>query len=94
MPVRRGVRACRDHQTEEMRRWASIDSKLDALRAKYGEGHGGELFDPKFRRVADKIFSKSGTGLAPYAGMPTFLTAPYREISMPKIRISATCRSR
>jgi agmatinase len=56
-------------------------TKLDALRAKYGESHGGELFDPKFRRVADKIFSKSGTRVAPYSGIPTFLAAPYREIS-------------
>jgi len=54
--------------------------KLEALRAKYGEGHGGELFDPRFRRVADKIFSKSGTRLAPYSGVPTFLSAPYRQI--------------
>lgn len=51
--------------------------KLDALKAKYGESHGGELSDPKFRRVADKIFSKGGTRLAPYAGIPTFLAAPY-----------------
>ena len=47
--------------------------KLDALRRKYGESHGGEMFDPKFRKVADKIFSKSGTRLAPYSGIPTFL---------------------
>jgi agmatinase len=53
---------------------------LDALRKKYGESHGGELFDPRFRRVADKIFSKSGTRLAPYAGVPTFLSAPYRQV--------------
>ena len=55
--------------------------KLEALRRKYGESHGGEMFDPKFRRVADKIFSKSGTRLAPYSGIPTFLAAPYREIA-------------
>ena len=48
------------------------NSRLEALRAKYGESHGGELFDPKFRRVADKIFSKSGTRVAPYSGIPTF----------------------
>ncbi|TIX50884.1 MAG: agmatinase, partial [Mesorhizobium sp.] len=42
--------------------------KLEALRRKYGESHGGEMFDPKSRRVADKIFSKSGTRLAPYSG--------------------------
>jgi agmatinase len=55
-------------------------SKLDALRKKYGESHGGELFDPRFRRVADKIFSGSGTRMAPYAGVPTFLSAPYRAV--------------
>ena len=54
--------------------------RLDALRAKYGEAHGGEMFDPEFRKVADKIFSKSGTRAAPYAGLPTFLTAPYHPI--------------
>lgn len=54
--------------------------KLDELRKKYGEGHGGDLFDPKFRRVADKIFNKAGTRLAPYSGIPTFLSAPYREV--------------
>ena len=37
---------------------------------------------PKFRRVADKIFSKSGTRPPPYSGIPTFLTAPYREIAV------------
>ena len=55
-------------------------AKLDELRGKYGESHGGELFDPRFRRVADKIFTESGTRLAPYSGIPTFLTAPYLEI--------------
>ncbi len=53
------------------------NEKLDALRSKYGESHGGELFNPQFRRVADKIFTKAGTRLAPYSGVPTFLTAPY-----------------
>jgi guanidinopropionase len=54
--------------------------KLDELRKKYGQGHGGDLFDPKFRRVADKIFNKAGTRLAPYSGVPTFLTAPYLQV--------------
>ncbi len=56
------------------------EDKLNELRAKYGESHGGELFDPTFRKVADKIFSKAGTRLAPYAGMPTFLTAPHMPV--------------
>ncbi|UEM05912.1 agmatinase [Skermanella rosea] len=54
--------------------------ELERLRAKYGQLHGGEVFDPTFRKVADTIFSKSGTRLAPYAGMPTFLSAPHRPI--------------
>jgi guanidinopropionase len=58
--------------------------KLEALQKKYGESHGGELFNPNFRRVADKIFSKGGTRLAPYSGVPTFLTAPYRQVDNEK----------
>lgn len=56
------------------------DTKLEELRAKYGESHGGDIFDPAFRKVADKIFNKSGTRLAPYAGVPTFLSAPYMPV--------------
>ena len=58
------------------------ESKLEALRDKYGEGHGGELFDPKFRAVADRIFTEDGTRTAPYAGLSTFLDAPYRPLDM------------
>jgi len=54
--------------------------KLEALRRKYAEGHGGDIFDPRFRRVAAKIFSESGTRQAPYAGVPTLLNAPYRQV--------------
>ncbi|MCQ4630280.1 agmatinase [Shinella sp. CPCC 100929] len=54
--------------------------KLDELKAKYGASHGGELFDPAFRKVADKIFTKNGTRLAPFAGVPTFLSAPYMPV--------------
>ena len=56
------------------------DSKLNELKAKYGEAHGGEMFDPTFRKVADKIFSKNGTRLAPYSGVPTFLMAPHMPV--------------
>lgn len=55
-------------------------SKLDELKAKYGASHGGEMFDPAFRKVAEKIFTKNGTRLAPYAGVPTFLSAPYMPV--------------
>jgi agmatinase len=55
-------------------------SRLEALRSRYGEGHGGQLHDPRFQRVADRIFSKSGTRAAPYAGVSTLLDAPLRQI--------------
>lgn len=54
--------------------------RLAALKAKYDSGHGGDIFDPRFRRVADRIFSASGTRVAPYAGMPTLLDAPHRQV--------------
>ncbi|MBX3577548.1 MAG: agmatinase [Rhizobiaceae bacterium] len=53
---------------------------LEALRRKYQDAGGGDVFDPKFKRVAEKVFSKTGTRTAPYAGMPTFLSAPHRPI--------------
>ena len=56
------------------------DDKLKDLRAKYGTGHGGNLYDPDFRKVAEKIFSKSGSRIAPYAGVPTFLSAPFMQV--------------
>ena len=56
------------------------EGRLDGLRAKYGEGHGGQIHDPVYARVAANIFSESGTRLPPYAGQLTFLAAPYREI--------------
>jgi agmatinase len=54
--------------------------RLEALRAKFGDAHGGQTFDPEFQKVADKIFSKSGTRMAPFAGVSTFLAAPYRPV--------------
>ncbi|MVA20981.1 agmatinase [Agrobacterium vitis] len=56
------------------------NEKLDALRRKYGGETGGEVFDPRFKRVAEKIFDSKGTRLAPYSGIPTFLSAPYRQV--------------
>ncbi|MFC2969714.1 agmatinase [Acidimangrovimonas pyrenivorans] len=54
-------------------------AELERLRAKYGADQGGETHDPEFARVADKIFS-GGKRPAPYAGVPTFLTAPHRPV--------------
>ena len=60
------------------------EDKLAALRKKYSQGHGGDIFDPAHRRVADRIFDASGTRTAPYAGIPTLLDAPLREIDSKK----------
>lgn len=56
------------------------ESELRRLREAYGEAGGGEVRDPAFRRVAERIFSKSGTRVAPFAGVSTFLDAPLRPI--------------
>ncbi|TIL61863.1 MAG: agmatinase, partial [Mesorhizobium sp.] len=56
------------------------NERLRALHNKYREGYSGEPFNPKFRRVANKISSVPGSGGAPYAGIPTFLDAPCRPI--------------
>ncbi len=55
--------------------------RLEQLRAEFVDSSGGEIFDEKFRKVAEKIISKSGTRLAPYAGVPTFLSAPYMQVA-------------
>jgi guanidinopropionase len=49
---------------------------LERLRAKYSGGQDGGTFDPRFRRVVDRLF-KDGTRSAPYSGVPTLLAAPY-----------------
>ncbi|MBB4006001.1 agmatinase [Allorhizobium taibaishanense] len=54
--------------------------KLEALRRKYGSEGGSDVFDPRFKRVADKIFDSKGTRLAPYAGISTFLSAPLLQV--------------
>ena len=55
-------------------------ASLERLRKKYNDTKGGQVFDPEFRKVAERIFDKSGTRLAPFAGLPTFLALPYRPV--------------
>jgi agmatinase len=58
---------------------------LKRLREKYGEAAGaGKIHDPAFRKVAEKIIDPKGTRVAPYAGVPTFLAAPLRQIDWAK----------
>ncbi|WP_414717264.1 agmatinase [Steroidobacter cummioxidans] len=51
--------------------------ELQRLRAKYSGDNDKTTYDPRFRRVVDQIFSNDGTRDAPYAGVPTFMSAQY-----------------
>jgi len=55
-------------------------AELERLRAKYADDPGGRVHDPKFARVAERIFSR-GSRPAPFVGVPTFLTAPHRPVA-------------
>ena len=53
-------------------------AKLEALRARYATGKGGEFFDPAFRRVAEGQFSHGDRRVWPFANPATFLAQPFR----------------
>jgi agmatinase len=50
--------------------------QLSALREKFSDD---KFHDPACAKVADKVF-RSGTRAAPYAGIPTLLSAPLRNV--------------
>lgn len=54
--------------------------RLAALRARFGGDNEAAIHDAHFRAVAANIIDNSGTRSAPYAGMPTLLDAPARNI--------------
>jgi guanidinopropionase len=51
---------------------------LAALRAKYANAKGSDVFDPEFKKVVSLVFKSSGSRKLPYSGVSTFLGAPYR----------------
>jgi guanidinopropionase len=53
-------------------------SKLAALRRKYADAKGSDVSDPVFRKVVSLLFPGGDRRSLPYAGVPTFLDAPYR----------------
>jgi guanidinopropionase len=56
-----------------------LDSnKLDALRRKYGDAKGGDIFDPEFSAVASQVFSSPERRQWPFANPATLLGAPFR----------------
>ncbi|MFI4988010.1 MAG: agmatinase [Alphaproteobacteria bacterium] len=54
------------------------DAKLAALRAKYADAKGSDVFDAEFKKVVSLVFKNAGERRLPYADVSTFLAAPYR----------------
>ena len=54
------------------------ESKLKALRARYANALGGEMFDPKFKAVAEQQFASGDRRKWPFADVATLLGARYR----------------
>jgi agmatinase len=52
--------------------------KLDALRRKYSDNKGGDIFDPEFAAVAAQVFTDPERRKWPFSDPATFLGAPYR----------------
>jgi agmatinase len=50
---------------------------LDRLRRRYGSAGGGDIHDPRFKAVADRIFHGSDARKWPFAGPATFIDAPF-----------------
>ena len=52
------------------------EAHLMALREKYGNASGGDIFDPHFTSVAEAQFTGGDKRKWPFAGIPTLLDAP------------------
>ena len=50
-------------------------AKLDALRAKYADAKGGDIYNPDFSAVASTVFTASDRRQWPFAGVATLLGA-------------------
>lgn len=53
-------------------------AKLDALRAKYADGKGSDVFDPEFKKVVSLVFQGKDQRKLPYGDVATLLDSPYR----------------
>ena len=51
--------------------------KLDALRTRFPNGRLDAVQDPDFKKAVDMVFKPDGRRKMPYAGVKTFLDAPY-----------------
>src|SRR6185437_2838421 len=52
--------------------------KLAALRAKYADAKGSDVFDPEFKKVVSLVFQGADRRKLPYGDVATLLDAPYR----------------
>ncbi len=57
---------------------ASDSLLLDRLRLRYASAGGGDIHDPRFKAVADRIFQGSDARKWPFAGPATFIDAPFQ----------------
>jgi guanidinopropionase len=53
------------------------EAKLAALRERYANAKGGDIFDPAFAAVAKQVFTGPDERKWPFAGPATFLGAPF-----------------
>ncbi|MSO93907.1 MAG: agmatinase [Rhodospirillales bacterium] len=53
-------------------------AKLEALRAKYADAKGRDVFDPEFKKVVSVLFKSENRRRAPFSDVSTFLDVPYR----------------
>src|SRR3954468_2910026 len=53
-------------------------TKLAALRAKYADAKGSDVFDPEFKKVVSLVFQSADRRKLPYSDVATLLDAPYR----------------
>src|SRR5262245_19817627 len=51
---------------------------LDALRARYADAKGSDIFDPELKKVVSLVFQSSSSRKLPFSGVSTFMGAPYR----------------
>jgi len=55
------------------------EKRLTELRERFGNAKGYEIYDERFKRVADSVFSDSGDRKLPYGGISTLLDAAQAE---------------
>jgi guanidinopropionase len=66
----------RAHLLPTRREETMDNSKLEALRARFGDAGVRQSYDPHFKSVIDRVFADADVRPKPYAGVATLLGAP------------------